>query len=169
MPFYTKLQGESLEVQKQVVNELMKRATQSLRLGEDGLTKRGLLPEDLGLTGAWAFDITSTLGYDTMVDAATISDQRFIAITGIQYAKSSEQLIKQIKIEKANKTARIWNIQGTNLLEENTIYFPDPIIVEQNQPITIYGYNDSTSTSSSSERIVIIGEVIEKKGILLAD
>ncbi len=166
--FYPKFDIVGLEIHKAARLKLQEKATKELNLGPDDLVTRALRPEDLGITGRWSFNVTSTSGYHTMVDAATVSNNRFISIEGIFYPKSSAQLITQLEIKRAESIVRYWTIQGVNFLENNMILFDDPLTLDQNQPITIKGYNPTTSTNTAEE-VVFIGTVAEKKGILVND
>ena len=169
--FYPKLEGVSLEAHRTAVAKLTERAKKELKLGDEGIIKRSLRPEDLGLIGRWAFTITSTSGYHTMVNAATISNTKFVSLEGVFYPKSSAQLITQLRIDRAGSIVRYWSIQGVNFLQDNMIFFDDPITLDQNQPITISGYNPTTSTNAgaSPEEIVLIGTVVEKRGLTVND
>ena len=169
--FYPKLEGVPLEAHRAVVNKLTEFAKAELKLGDDKIVKRALRPEDLGLTGRWAFVVTSTSGYHTMVNAATIANTKFVSLEGVFYPKSSEQLITQLRIDRAGSIVRYWHIQGVNFLQDNMIFFDDPVTLGQNQPITISGYNPTTSTNAgaSPEEIVLIGTVVEKKGLTIND
>ena len=113
----------------------------------------------------------STSGYHTMVNAATIANTKFISLEGVFYPKSSAQLITQLEINRAGSVVRYWTIQGVNFLQDNMIFFDDPITLDQNQPITIRGYNPTTSTNgaASPEEVVLIGTVVEKKGLTVID
>ena len=169
--FYPKLEGVPLEAHRATVNKLKELAKTELKLGDEGIVTRGLRPEDLGLTGRWSFVVTSTSGYHTMVNASTIANTRFISLEGVFYPKSSPQLITQLEINRAGSIVRYWNIQGVNFLQDNMIFFDDPVTLGQNQPITIRGYNPTTSTNAaaSPEEVVLIGTVVEKKGLTVND
>ncbi len=169
--FYPKLEGVSLEAHRVTVDKLTTLAKRELKLGDEGIIKRSLRPEDLGLTGRWAFTVTSTSGYHTMVNAATISNTKFVSLEGVFYPKSSAQLITQLEINRSGSIVRYWTIQGVNFLQDNMFFFDDPVTIKQNDPVTIRGYNPTTSTNAaaSPEEIVLIGTVVEKKGLTIND
>ena len=169
--FYPKLEGVSLDAHRLTVNKLTALAKRELKLGDDGIVKRALRPEDLGLTGRWGFVITSTSGYHTMVNAATISNTKFVSIEGVFYPKSDAQLITQLEVNRSGSIVRYWTIQGANFLEDQIMLFDDPVTLGQNEPITIRGYNPTTSTNAvaSPEEVVLIGTVVEKKGLTVND
>lgn len=166
--FYPKLEGLSLVAHEKAVDKLQMQAQKELRLESRFLVTRSLRPEDLGITGYWYFNVTSTSGWHTMVNAATIAQNRFITIEGVMYPKSGTQLITQLEIKRAESTVRYWTIQGVNFLENCLLFFDDPLTLGQNQPITIKGYNPSTTTNSAEE-VVFIGSVVEKRGITVND
>lgn len=166
--FYPKLEGVSFDAHKAAVNKLQALAKKELKLGDEGIVTRALRPEDLGKTGYWNFSITTTSGWNTMVNAATVANTRFISLEGIFYPKSAAQLVSELEINRSGSIVRYWTIQGVNYLENNMIFFDDPITLGQNQPITIKGYNPSTTTSSVEE-VVFLGTVVEKKGLTIND
>ena len=169
--FYPKLEGVPLDAHRATVQKLTERAMKELKLGKEGIVKRALRPEDLGLIGRWGFVVTSTSSFHTMVNAATIANTKFISLEGVSYPKSSAQLITQLKIDRAGSIVRYWHIQGVNFLQDNMIFFDDPVTIDQNQAITISGYNPTTSTNAaaSPEEVILIGTVVEKKGLTIND
>jgi len=166
--FYPKLEGYALEAHKAAVDKLRMDAAKELKLGQDQLITRDLRPEDLGLTGRWSYNVTSTSGWYTMISAATIAQNRFISIEGVIYPKSSAQLITQLEINRSGSVVRYWTIQGINLLENPMVVFDNPLTLGQNQPITIRGYNPTTTTEPAEE-VMFIGTVVEKRGVLVND
>ena len=168
---YPKLSGLSLEAHQKSLTKLRELAKTELNLKDDGLVSRDIRPEDFGLTGRWAFALTTTSSWITLVNAATVPDNRFISIEGIAYPKNDSQLITQLEVTRAESIVRYWTIQGANLMEDVILYFDRPVTIGQNQPITIKGYNPTTSTNAtgSPEEIVFIGSIVEKKGLVIND
>ena len=134
--------------------------------------ERDLRPEDIGLTNpTWRFPATgsltsaSTLAWSNLVNTFTIADNRYVGINGVRYpSDESPQVLTQLRIDKANKTVRYWSIQGCNTLENVSMFFPDPVTIEQNVPITIQAYN--ATTTITPQNLIFTGIVVEKEGIL---
>lgn len=165
MVYTPKLEGASLSALKYTNANIKERAMKELGLKEDEIVVRDLRPEDVGLsTPEWTFNIASGTAWNTMIDAATISDSRFISIVGIMVMESTDSVVSQLKVTRGGQVKRYWQIQGANYLEDATMYFSDPIIVDQNTSITVEGYGVSTD---SAFKCVLIGLVAEKKGLLI--
>ena len=82
------------------------------------------------------------------------------------FSEESTPLIHSVKITRAGSVARWWNTQRVAIQENNELFVDDPIIVEQNQQITIEGYNGLTSTDPTHE-FGFIGCVVEKRGLVI--
>ena len=163
--FYTKLEGPALQAYNQMVDRLYQRAMEELKVSKESLVMRQLRPEDLGLsTPEWTFNIASSAAWNTMIDAASISNNRFVGIHGISYPVSATQAVSQLKITVKGNTARYWQVQGINNFQDPAFYFDDPFTVDQNTTITVTGYGVSTG---STEKIMLLGQVVEKDGILV--
>lgn len=163
--WYGNLDGEALKAHLAMLDNLLTKASAELNIARDDLVVRSLRPEDLGLsTPEWTFNISSSANWNTMVSATTISDNRYIGINGIYYAMSTAQAVSQIKITRGGTVARYWQIQGINFNQNPVAYFLDPFTAQKNTTLTIQGYGVSTG---AAEKIIFIGLVVEKKGILV--
>jgi len=161
---YTKLEGEAKRGHDRMKDTLMRVAKQELGLGDKDLIQRQLIPEDLGLTGQWTVNLSAT-GWVTYISAYSIANNRFIGINGIAIPQSAVQGGTEVRITAQGQVLRYWQIQDANLTEDLVYYFDDPVeVIRQNTPVTIEVYCRATS---ATERVVIIGEVVEKEGILV--
>lgn len=161
----------SYDAFNEMLTKLRGKIQSELKLTAEGMSKfieRDLRPEDLGLsTPEWTFTPSSGSAWINLVNTYNISDNRYIGILGIRYLTADDpQPLTQLKITKAGKDVRYWSIQGCNLLEYESMFFYDPVTVEQNTPLTIKAYN-ATSTLTA-QNIVFMGIVLEKEGILVS-
>lgn len=161
----------SYEAYKEMINKLRGTLQSELRLtagGESKFIERQLRPEDIGKsTPEFTFTPSTASAWNTLVNTYTIADNRYIGIYGIRYLSTDDPLpITQLKITKAGKDVRYWTIQGCNYVENPAMYFHDPITVEQNVPLTIQGYNATATVKA--QKIMILGVVMEKEGILVS-
>jgi len=166
MVLYSEFAGAALDARNKLEAELIRRASRELNLPRSELTVRELRPEDLGLSNPeWTFSITGSQ-WNTLVNSNTIADNRFVGIYGVRYAQTGGQSVSQLKVTRAGKTVRYYHIQGVSYLENQTAYFDDPVSVDQNTTVTIEGYGTATA---SAEKLVLLGLVVEKKGLLVSD
>ena len=140
--------------------ELKQIAMKELNLGEESLTVRSLRPEDLEVTGAWSFNITSANAWNNVI-SASVGDNRFIAITGLTYAGNK---ITQVRMVAGASKKEIWNIQALPSMENPRLIDLTPTIIKQNQTISI----DVYATAAGTDSLIIDGIVVEKKGLVLA-
>jgi len=160
--YYYALEGTAKSRLDMAISKMRELARKELKLEESEIVTRTLRPEDVGLTGEWTFDTGGT-GWVTLIDSASIADNRYICINGVFYPQSSTQNVTQLEISRAGQVVRYWQIQGANLTENLAIYFDDPVIVKQNETLTVKGY----SLASSTEKIQLLGATTEKIGILV--
>lgn len=165
MTFYHELKGTPLDAYNVGCKELLKRATAQLGLPREELILRDLRSDDLGVTGKFKFSVTSTAGWNTLVNTYTIVDNRFVMINGL-FTEESSPVIHSIRITRAGSVSRWWNVQRVALQDDNEIFMDDPILVDQNQTITIEGYNGLTTTNPGEE-FGFIGAVVEKRGLVV--
>lgn len=162
---YTKMEGPALEAYGELRRELLARAMKELALPADQIVIRDLRPEDLGLsTSEFTFSLTSAAAWNNLVNTYTIADMRFVGLLGVRYPMSSAQAVTQLKVTRAQSVSRIWQIQGLNFLENEQVYFDDPAIVDQRQQLTIQAY---CPTTNAAEKLMLLGVVAEKRGVLL--
>jgi len=164
MAYYFKLEGPALAALTALTREVKKVAMTQLKVSEDEIVTRPLRPEDVGLsTPVWTFNISSANAWNTLI-SHTIASDRFVGINGVLYQVSGTAVITQLRVTRAGQKKRYWQIQGVEYTENQTMFFDDPIIVEQNTPITVEGYATATS---SAETLCFLGVVAERKGILI--
>ncbi len=165
MTQYHELRGVALDAYNKCCTELLRRAQEQLGLPREEIVLRDLRSDDLGVTGKWKFSCTSTAGWNTLIDTYTIIDNRFVCISGI-FTEESAPVVHTLKITRAGSVARWWNVQRVGLQDDNELHIDDPIIVDQNQTITVEGYNGLTTTNPAEE-IGLIGCVAEKRGMVV--
>ena len=166
MTQYHELRGVPLDAYNKCCNEVLRRAQEQLGLPREEIILRDLRSDDFSVTGKWGFTVTSTFGWNTLVNTVSIADNRFVCVSGI-FTEMSTPVIHSIRITRAGSVARWWNVQRVGLQDDNELHIDDPIIVDQNQTITIEGYNGLTSTQTSREQLGFIGCVAEKRGLII--
>jgi len=163
--WYEKLEGPALQGYEKMKRELWTIAQNDLNIkNTSGLIERFLRPEDVGVASPeWTFSIT-TGAWRAIVDSEEIEDNRFIGICGVAYMQDTTQAASAIKITAGGQDLRFWNVQDINLSDDMRYFFDDPIIVKQNTNLTVEAYARATGTT---EKIVLLGQVVEKAGILV--
>ncbi len=170
MTFYRELKGISLDARNKCCNEILKRAQEQLGLPREEIILRPLRSEDIGYsTSKFKNSLTTTLGTNNLVTTYTITDNRFICITGVFTEESTPTRVHQITITRAGSDARVWNVQRVSLMQDNQMHVDDPIIIDQNTQLTIAAYNGLLTTTGSNtwEEFGFIGCVAEKRGMLI--
>lgn len=165
MATYTELKGATLDARNQLADALMQRAKKELNLTEEDIVLREMRPEDLGYGTPEFTNSVVAATNNNIVNAVTIADNRFVGIYGIRYAQTGTQSLSQLNVTRKGSVVRYWQIQGAQALENGTLYFDDPVIFDQNTLVTITGYPVTTNTA---EKMVILGLVAEKAGMLVA-
>lgn len=168
--FFNELQGIPLNAYAQMVKDLRSKAETELKLKPDRVVYRDLRPEDIGLTsGVFSSTMNSVSSWNKIINTLTVADNRFIGINGIFYPRiSGTQAATQLRVTRANSVARYWNIQGINVTENAQRFFDDPIIVGQNQILTIEAFVPNVKANTiKAEDIILMGAVVERKGILI--
>ena len=142
MAFYHELKGIALDATNKCCNEILRRAQQQLGLPREEIILRPLRPEDIGYSASkFKNSLTTTLGWNDLVATYTITDNRFVCITGVFTEESTPTRVHQIKINRAGSDARIWNVQRVSLQDDHEMHVDDPIIIDQNTVLNITGYN----------------------------
>ena len=170
MTFYHTLKGTPLDARNKCCNEVLRRAQEQLGLPREEIILRPLRPEDIGYTSAkFKKAISTTLGWNTLVNTYTVADNRFVCISGVFTEESTPTRIHQIKINRAGSDARFWQVQRVALQDNNEMHVDDPIIIDQNTQLTITAYNGLLTTTGSNtwEEFGFIGCVAEKRGMLI--
>jgi len=168
MTQYHELKGVPLDAYNKCCNEILRRAQDQLGLPREEIILRDLRSDDLGVTGKWKFSIATTTGWNTMVNTYPVTDNRFICISGIFTEHAPTNYVHSIRITRAGSVARWWNVQRVGLQDDSELHIDDPIIVDQNQTITVEGYNALTTTRlGTTEEIGFLGCVAEKRGLVI--
>lgn len=160
---YTELKGEALASFRHAMQLIKAKAERTL--GSD-YEVRDLRPQDLEITNpAFTFGVTTTSSYSSIINNVTIDTNRWIAIYGVKYAESSP-LWSEVRITAGGALKMDRNIEVVPNTQDKALYF-DPVLVEQNQNLLVEAYNNTTSTNTT-EQLVFVGVVAEKKGQVLA-
>jgi len=170
MTFYRELKGTALDARNKCCNEVLRRAQEQLGLPREEIILRSLRPEDIGYSAPkFKNSLTTTLGWNSLITTYTITDNRFVCISGVFTEESTPTRVHQIKINRAGSDARIWNVQRVAIVEDNQMHVDDPIIIDQNTQLTITGYNGPLTTTGTStwEEFGFIGCVAEKRGMTI--
>ena len=168
--FFNRLEGIPLGAYGLMVKDLRSKAEKELQIGPDKVVVRDLRPEDIGLTrGRFSSTMVTLASWNKIINTYTISDNKFIGISGVFYARiSGTQAATQLRITRAGSVARYWNIQGINITENAQRFFDDPVIVDQNQTLTIEAFVPGVKANTSkAEDLILMGAVAERKGILI--
>lgn len=165
---YYKLEGNALDAYNKKVDEAKRKLMMQEGLTEDQIIVRILRAEDIGFADSQfkkAIAKANTNAWNNIVNTITIADARFVVINGVNrgFGQGTTNVFSQLRITNAGKTARIWNIQGVEDLITNTKYFTDPILIAQNNQLTIEGY----AVNSTTDKMVMLGAAIEKKGLIV--
>ncbi len=169
--FYKEFKGVAYEAYRLMKQDLIDMAKKELGLSEDDLVVRQLRPEDVivsgtpqwskttNATGGWA---TAGTGWVNLTNTFSMADNRFVGIYGISDRSTN---ITQLRIDRSGSRTRHWHIQELIPNCENNIMFvDDPVIIPQNELLTIQGY----SLASATEYLRLIGLVVERKGLLVS-
>lgn len=163
MAIYTKLEGPALQAYSNMLQSMKNKFVQELGPNTE-MVVRTLRPEDLGLTGQWSF-ATGATGWVNYINNVEVANNTFLGIYGVRnLTTSTPQNVTQIRITKEGSVARYWDVQGINQFENPEAYFDDPVTINQNATIKVECY----SIASATELLVLIGMVVEKKGILIS-
>ena len=158
---YPKLEGPPLEAYNASVQIIKARAIKELNLPPDQIIVRPMRPDDLGLTAEWNWNTGTSNDTATYINAATVADNRFMAIYGVADPLG---YVSQLKINRGGSDARIWNIQAINNFTNNIGYMDDPVTLDQNTQVTITGF---ATTDNSAYKLILVGVVAERRGIVI--
>ena len=139
--FYKEFKGVAYKAYQLMRQDLINMAMKELNVSEDDLVVRDLRPEDIIISGTpqWSKTTNVTGGWAT---------------GGSGW-----------RIDRSGSVARYWHIQELIPNNENNVmYVDDPIIIPQNNLLTIKGY----SLTSATEYLRLIGLTVERKGLLLS-
>jgi len=99
----------------------------------------------------------------TIVNNVQNISNRWYYINGV-YNNEAIGELTELFIKRAGQDARDWPVEPLRNWEYKTGYADDPVIVEENQRITVQGYASSASTICDWN---LLGEVAEKKGLTI--
>ena len=105
MTQYHELKGTPLDAYNKCCNELLRRAQEQLGLPREQLILRDLRSDDLGLTGKWGYTVTTTVGWNTLINTYTIADNRYVCISGI-FTEEDTPTVHSVRITRAGSIAR---------------------------------------------------------------
>ena len=126
MTQYHELKGVPLDAYNKCCNEILRRSQEQLGLPREEIILRDLRSDDLGVTGKWRFSVTTTSGWNNLVNTYTVADNRFICISGI-FTEMGTPTVHSIRITRAGSVARWWNVQRVGLQDDNEMHIDDPI------------------------------------------
>ncbi len=168
MMYKNNTEGPALDEQNKMVQELINRIKQS---GISDYITRQLRAEDIGYANSnWRSPaVSATAAWTNITNTFSIPDNTFISINGVHrgYNQGTVNNYHQIRITRAGELVRIWNIEPIEDFVNNTGYFDDSIIVDQNAVLTIEGYAMTDLESSTYDQMVFLGMVAEKRGIIV--
>jgi hypothetical protein len=121
---------------------------------------RSIRPQDVGLNN-WNHTSAATNSYEAWINT-TIADVTFMGIEGVSYSGTS---FSQAQFNAGARTSGFWNLNQIAGLENQMQIMMTPIIVEQNQPLTV---TVNANTQPATEAIVLIGSIVEKRGMVIA-
>ena len=167
--FYPKLEGPALEAYRMTREKVKSTCMKQLGLSEDEVVIRPLRPEDYGASSIDAYMGITAAGWESVISAQTIDDNRFIGICGFYSGSTSgssegDVPISQIRITRKGSVTRYWPVKEIQGWEEKIGYADDPITVDQNTTITLDVWG---RTASSISNIGLVGVVAESRGLLV--
>ena len=160
MGIHFNLEGTAMDHHKRMMAELKRRAVKEL--GTTDIIVRPLRAEDIGLSTPQFTKAPGGTGWINYVNTVSVADNRFIGINGIHRGYGLTAMsFSQLRFTRSGRTSRIWNIQPIEDFAGNTGFFDDPVLVDQNQSLTIEAY----SITNTTDKMVFLGMVAEKRGI----
>lgn len=169
MAFYPEIKGVALDAYNKMVQKLVRKAETELNLRYgDGLILRDLRPEDIGTKVSdrepeWSYSPNTTTDWNTIVDATTIDDNRYIGISGVWHSEAVDE-VTQLRITKEGSISRVWDLLPIIQFKHQVGYVDDPITINQNTSLTIEAWARTASTTTG---FGFIGAVVEKRGLLV--
>ena len=138
---------------------LLAMAEQQCGLTGDSVVIRGLRSQDFGLAN-WNHTSTGANVWDNFA-SATVGDCTFIALTGISYSGSN---FSQMRVQAGSSYVAYPSLAFISGLVSQIYFFPQPVYIEQNNPVVI----DIIAKAVATEGVSLIGMVAEKKGVLIS-
>ena len=159
---YLQLQGSALVALNKARDEVKRRASNVLN---DDYEVRDSIAQDFVLTNpVQTYNVTTTSGWITLINAQTVSNSRWISVYGVSYAMTTP-LFSEVRITTGGGVKMWRNIQHIPNTQDNIAFF-DPILIDQNTSLTLEAYNKGTTTNTAEE-LVLLGVTAEKKGMRL--
>ena len=163
-------EGPAVQAVKDLTRVMKDRARTELSLPESEIIVRSMRPQDLGFaSGTYGqLAITAANTATNLVAANTIADNRYVGIYGIAaneaFSAAGTAELEHVRITRKGSVAREWNIRALQLFENQTGWFSDPVILDQNTTVTIALFGSSTSTVADFE---LYGVTVEKRGLVV--
>jgi hypothetical protein len=177
MTMYPEFAGPALQAHREAVQEMKRRATRELNVGEDQIVVRDLLPQDLGGSASTPdfYCNVKALGFGDIlakvndaIGAQTVGDNRWLAIEGVALngtvTINTEPPVQQLRITRKGSVARYWTIGPVALFEHAAGWADDPVIVDQNTTVQVEALARTAGTTSA---LRLLGTVVEKRGLLI--
>lgn len=145
------------------LRKLIEVTAEELKLDEDKLITRDLTPTDLGLTNEVWLDLTGgteNAWENSNIASKTIADERFIAITGVIDA-SDEPAVSALRFTVGGAKVARFSLDRINDQKVREGISLSPIIITQNQPVTMEFY---VKNMNAQTEIKLVGIVCEKSG-----
>jgi len=145
-------------------SKLLEVAMRELKVKTDEkLVMRQMMPTDLGLTNEVWFETTGATAkqYETSgIASKEISDERFVAITGV-LDNSEGAPVSALRFTVGGSKVAEWSLDRLSQDGYREGIALSPIIITQNQAVTIEHY---VKTANSGTEIILIGIICEKVG-----
>ncbi|MEM2661598.1 MAG: hypothetical protein QXS74_09795 [Nitrososphaeria archaeon] len=129
---------------------------------------RDILPKtDLGFANEeWKETLTTTAAWNT-VASLRLPDKKAMVIYGVRVHSSTPKTtaIKFALGPDAAKVKEIVEIEPALTTEERELIFETPILYEDSQYVNIQFY----STGTGTDRIILLGKVVEPKGEVISE
>lgn len=177
--FYPELKGPALEAHNAARLAILDKARKEGALADDDIVIRPLRMDDLYATpnGSADYNIGLTandFATSILVNNQTMDNLRWVAITGVYNATplagtaattNTTPMITQVKIQRKGADTRYWDVKMIGQWRHKTGWADDPVVIDQNTPVTIQLYSRAAGSISTS--FGLLGLVAEKRGKLI--
>lgn len=196
--------GMIASIRNSVITQVVALTSKELNMPESALVVRDIRPYgDLGIysmigtaassagTEDWyttASVATVTAGYSSMTGAATMGDQRYVALFGVRDKRGTigqvtllatatglpgpqygARMVSLIKINVGGADKVIWDTDNIEAYPEQLAGFaPAAVIIPQNASYNISYYIVKTTTGDSPIHLQLIGVVVEPRGKVIS-
>lgn len=186
MAFYPELKGNPLAARQRALTKILETAKRELNLQQSDLVIRPLRPDDIIANNAGTWKSLSIATTRTELINKDIADNTFISIYGVALRKGTrlgnaspvsliggsidiiltQNEIQEMKITRKGSVARFWDLTPIPAFESEVGYVDDPFTVDQNTNIKIE-LVATTTTILDQDKYAILGDVVEKRGLLI--